>query len=100
MDVPDVCAGRVVHVRCQRDGAFFCCGDGHAIQGDGEINTCSLEVSLEGVLRIERSEHQDLRTILIESPEETRIVWLGVLVDLLVAAAAILLPWWITRGDR
>ena len=68
MDVPDVAEGDIVHVRCERDGAFFCCGDGHAIQGDGEVNGFSLEVSLDGRLRIERSPYQDLETLLIETP--------------------------------
>jgi len=57
-----------VHIRVQRDGAWFCCGDGHAVQGDGEINGYSLEVSLEGRLRIEQSPYQSLKTILIETP--------------------------------
>ena len=70
MDIPDICTGNIIHVRCQRDGAFFCCGDGHAVQGDGEINGYSLEVSLEGKLRIERSTYQEIKTVLIETPEE------------------------------
>ncbi len=69
LDLPDICAGSTIHLRAQRDGGWFCCGDGHALQGDGEINCYSLEVSLEGRLRIERSEYQDLRTILIERPD-------------------------------
>jgi len=67
LDLPDICAGSTVHVRCQRDGAYFCCGDGHAIQGDGEINGYSLEVSLEGMLRVDRSPFQDIMTIIIET---------------------------------
>lgn len=70
LDLPDICAGSTVHIRCQRDGAYFCCGDGHAIQGDGEINGYSLEVSLEGVLRIEKSPFQDIRTMVIETEEK------------------------------
>ena len=65
MDIPDICAGSIVHLRCQRDGAFFCCGDGHAVQGDGEVNGYSLEVSLEGTLLIEKSPYKDIRTIMI-----------------------------------
>lgn len=70
MDIPDIRAGNIVHVRCERDGAFFACGDGHALQGDGEVNGFSLEVSTLGRLRIEKSPYQDLKTILIESPDE------------------------------
>jgi len=69
MDIPDIAAGATVHVRCQRDGAYFACGDGHALQGDGEINGFSLEVSLLGRLRVDRSPHQSLRAMLIETPD-------------------------------
>ena len=70
LDLPEICAGSIVHVRCQRDGAYFCCGDGHAVQGDGEVNGYSLEVSLEGTLKIEKSPYQDLRTMMIETEEK------------------------------
>ena len=70
MDIPDICAGNTIHLRCERDGGYFACGDGHAIQGDGEINGFSLEVSLLGQLRIEKSPYQDLKTIMIETPEK------------------------------
>lgn len=70
LDLPDICAGNVVHLRCERDGAWFCCGDGHGVQGDGEVNGYSLEVSLEGRLRIEKSPYQDLRTLMVETPGE------------------------------
>ncbi len=76
LDLPDICAGSTVHIRCQRDGAWFCCGDGHAVQGDGEINTYSLEVSLDARLRIEKSVYQDIGTVLIERPD--RFITVGV----------------------
>ncbi len=70
LDIPDICAGSIVHLRCQRDGAFFCCGDGHAVQGEGEVNGYSLEVSLEGTLLIEKSPYRDIKTIMIETREK------------------------------
>jgi amidase len=70
VDIPYVCSGNTVHIQCECDGGYFCCGDGHAIQGEGEINGYSLEVSLLGRLRIEKSDYQDLSSILIETPDE------------------------------
>jgi len=67
MDIPDICSGSAFHVRCERDGGYFACGDGHALQGDGEINCGSLEVSLLGQLRIEKSPYQGLKALLIET---------------------------------
>ena len=80
MDIPDICAGNTVHVRCQRDGAYFACGDGHALQGDGEINGFSLEVSLRGRLRIDMSRYQTLGAMLIETPD--RYITVGVQRDM------------------
>lgn len=77
LDIPDICAGNTVHLRCQRDEAWFCCGDGHAVQGEGEINGVYLEVAIEGVLRIERSPFQGLGGILIESPTTWMMVGVG-----------------------
>jgi amidase len=76
LDLPDIAAGSTTHLRSQRDGAWFACGDGHALQGDGEINGYSLEVSLEGVFRINKSPYQDLQTILIETHE--KVITVGV----------------------
>jgi amidase len=76
MDIPDICAGNVFHVRSERDGAWFGCGDGHALQGEGEVNGFSLEISLEGRLRIERSPFQFLKTMLIETP--TKYITIGI----------------------
>ena len=70
MDIPQICSGNTVHIRCERDGGYFCCGDGHAVQGEGEINGYSLEVSLLGQVRIEKSPYQELESILIETPDE------------------------------
>jgi acetamidase/formamidase len=33
-------------------GALFSVGDGHAVQGDGEVCVTALECSLEGVFRL------------------------------------------------
>lgn len=76
LDLPDICAGSTVHIRCQRDGAYFCCGDGHALQGDGEINGYSLEVSLEAVLQIDRSPYSDIETMIVETSD--RFITVGV----------------------
>ncbi|MBT4503030.1 MAG: hypothetical protein HOC74_35175 [Gemmatimonadetes bacterium] len=76
MDIPYVCQGSTIHLRCERDGGYFACGDGHALQGDGEINAGSLEVSLDGILRIEKSPYQELKAILIETDEQ--IITVGI----------------------
>jgi len=68
---------QIIHLRYQRDQAWFCCGDGHAIQGEDEISGISLKVALEGTLKIELSPHQDIKGILIESPTKFTMVGIG-----------------------
>lgn len=77
MDITEVRTGATVHVRCSRDGGYFACGDGHALQGEGEINGFSLEVSLTARLRINRSPYQHLNeALIIETPE--RLMTVGI----------------------
>lgn len=67
MDIPEVCAGSTIHVRCERDGAYFGCGDGHALQGEGEVTGWSFEVALRGELTVKKSPYQHLKSMLIET---------------------------------
>ena len=53
MDCADVCAGNTVIFPVLVDGAYFCLGDGHATQGDGEISGVAAEMPAEVTLRFE-----------------------------------------------
>jgi N-acyl-D-amino-acid deacylase len=50
MDLKDLVAGTRLFVPVWVEGALFEVGDGHAAQGDGEVNQTGLETSLEGRL--------------------------------------------------
>lgn len=60
MDLKDLVAGTTLYVPVWVEGALFEVGDGHAAQGDGEVNQTGLETSLEG--RLQFFVHKD-RTI-------------------------------------
>lgn len=47
MDVSDVREGATVYLPIFHDGAYFYFGDGHALQGDGELCGSGLETTLE-----------------------------------------------------
>lgn len=47
MDVSDVREGATVYLPIFHDGAYFYFGDGHALQGDGEICGSGLETTME-----------------------------------------------------
>lgn len=51
MDLKDLVAGTTLYVPVWVAGALFEVGDGHAAQGDGEVNQTGLETSLEGRLQ-------------------------------------------------
>ena len=51
MDLKELVAGTSVLLPVWVEGALFQVGDGHAVQGDGEVNQTGLETSLEGLLQ-------------------------------------------------
>jgi acetamidase/formamidase len=50
MDLKELVAGTRLFIPVWVEGALFEVGDGHAVQGDGEVNQTGLETSLEGRL--------------------------------------------------
>jgi len=53
MDAPEVREGTTVYLPIFHEGAYFYFGDGHALQGEGEVNGTGLETSMDVVLRID-----------------------------------------------
>jgi acetamidase/formamidase len=52
LDVRELCAGSRLYLPVYNPGALFSCGDGHAAQGDGEVDQTAIETSLRGRLRL------------------------------------------------
>ncbi|HSM60638.1 MAG TPA: acetamidase/formamidase family protein [Longimicrobiales bacterium] len=53
MDAPEVREGTTVYLPVFHEGAYFYFGDGHALQGEGEVNGTGLETSMDVVLRVD-----------------------------------------------
>ena len=53
MDAPEVREGTTVYLPVFHEGAYFYFGDGHARQGEGEVNGTGLETSMDVTLRID-----------------------------------------------
>jgi len=51
MDNRELVAGTTVFIPVHVEGALFQVGDGHAAQGDGEVDVTGLETSLQGTFR-------------------------------------------------
>lgn len=52
MDLKELVAGTTLYIPVWVEGALFEVGDGHAAQGDGEVNQTGLETSLDGRLQL------------------------------------------------
>ncbi len=53
MDAPEMREGTTVYLPIFHEGAYFYFGDGHARQGEGEVNGTGLETSMDVTLRID-----------------------------------------------
>ncbi|HEX9886554.1 MAG TPA: acetamidase/formamidase family protein [Longimicrobiales bacterium] len=53
MDAPEIREGTTVYLPIFHDGAYFYFGDGHAAQGEGEVNGTGLETSMDVTFRID-----------------------------------------------
>lgn len=49
LDCKELTAGSTIYLPVWNDGALFSTGDGHAAQGDGEVDGTAIETCLEGV---------------------------------------------------
>jgi acetamidase/formamidase len=52
LDNKDLVEGAILYLPIQEEGALFSVGDGHAGQGDGEVDGTALEVTLHGKLQL------------------------------------------------
>jgi len=53
LDNKELGAGAVLYLPVSVEGALFSCGDGHALQGDGEVCLTAVETGLTGTFRID-----------------------------------------------
>ncbi|MGH9481525.1 MAG: acetamidase/formamidase family protein, partial [Terriglobales bacterium] len=83
MDNKDLVAGSTVFFPVFVPGALFYAGDGHAGQGDGEIDITALETSLRGTFRFELIKHTQQQWPRAETP--TQYISMGFNKDLVAA---------------
>ncbi len=69
LDVSDVREGATVYLPIFHDGAYFYFGDGHALQGDGEICGSGLETTMEVTFQFELIKGKKIAWPRIENDE-------------------------------
>ncbi len=81
LDCKELTAGRgTIYLPVWNEGALFSTGDGHAAQGDGEVNGTAIETSLAGVF--EFFVHKDLGWKIPRAETPTHYVTFGLDPDL------------------
>ena len=84
LDNKNLVAGTVLSIPVHAPGALLEVGDGHAAQGDGEVDITALETSLTGTLRLVVRKDQHLTWPRAETP--THFIAMGTDKDLVQAA--------------
>ena len=77
MDFNEIVEGGTVYLPVNQPGALLYVGDGHAAQGDGELNGNALETSMEVEFTVDVIHDKRISTPRVESNSEimTRWVW-------------------------
>jgi acetamidase/formamidase len=84
IDNKELIAGSTLYLPVQVRGALLSMGDGHALQGDGEVTLMALETSLRGTVQIFVRKGKQIRWPRAETP--THFITMGLHPDLNEAA--------------
>ena len=80
MDNKELVAGTTLYLPVWTEGALFSAGDGHAVQGDGEVCLTAIEASLSGTFELVVRKDLSLKFPRAESP--THYITMGMNEDL------------------
>jgi acetamidase/formamidase len=98
MDSPDAREGTTVYLPIFHEGAYFYFGDGHALQGDGEICGSGLETTMDVTLQLDLVKGKRIRWPRYEDAEDIMVAGSGrPLVDAFRIAQVELIDWLVTE---
>jgi acetamidase/formamidase len=80
IDCKELTAGSIIYLPVWNEGALFSTGDGHAAQGDGEVDGTAIETALTGTF--EFHVRKDLRWRLPRAETATHLITFGLDADL------------------
>jgi acetamidase/formamidase len=83
MDNKELTAGTILYLPIHVKGALFSVGDGHAAQGDGEVDQTALETAMEGTFQFFIHKNRGMKWPRAETP--THFITMGFNQDLDVA---------------
>jgi amidase len=98
MDSPDAREGTTVYLPIFHEGAYFYFGDGHALQGDGEICGSGLETTMDVTLQLDLIKGKRIRWPRYEDADDIMVAGSGrPLVDAFRIAQVELIDWLVTE---
>jgi acetamidase/formamidase len=80
LDNKELGAGATLYLPVFREGALFSCGDGHGVQGDGEVCVTAIETALQG--RFQFIARNDLHFTYPRAETPTHYITMGMDPDL------------------
>ncbi len=101
LDNKELVAGTTLYLPVFVDGGLFSCGDGHGVQGDGEVCITAVETGLTGTFRLTARNDMTLAWPMAETPthmitmafdpdlDDCVVIALRAMLDLLVARAGL-----------
>jgi acetamidase/formamidase len=101
LDNKELVAGTTLYLPVFVDGALFSAGDGHGVQGDGEVCITAIETGLIGTFRLTARNDMTLKWPMAETPthvmtmafdpdlDDCVVIALRSMIDLIVARAGI-----------
>jgi acetamidase/formamidase len=69
IDNKELGAGCVLYLPVWAEGGLFSCGDGHAVQGDGEVCVTAVETGLTGTFKIDLVKNAQLEAPYAETKD-------------------------------
>lgn len=100
LDYPQMTEGTTLYLPVHRAGAFFVLGDGHALQGDGEISGQGLETSLDVEFDIDLIPGERLPYIWSENEDFVRVHGVDSTLDRALQAATTGMTQWLKTHYR
>src|SRR3990172_4452440 len=80
MDLKELARGATLYLPVFNSGGQFFTGDGHAVQGDGEVDGGALEISLAPTFQFILHKEKDFKSPMAETPDH--YITMGMSVDL------------------
>jgi acetamidase/formamidase len=100
MDFNEIVEGATVYLPVNQPGALLYVGDGHAVQGDGELNGNALETSMDVEFTVDVISSKQLMTPRVESATHIMTVGLGGTLEDALRAATSSLGQWLEQDYR